>query len=328
MQKDSADSHMSELSLPISNLIKCIACIVIALHHYSQWGIDKGFVSGPIYSVLRSVGGDLSVTLFFLLSGYGLMASETKKHLGFVEFLKKRLWRLLKPFWIANIIFVILYWIFSTSNIATSSLLNAILSCFGFVAFDGTMWFVRVLILLYVCFAISAQMKDKILLVMSFFSVSFILVSILCGEGSYLWSSVFAFPTGMALFRYKNILFPLARKLYVPFVALATYCVLLYGLVFYFQLDNSIWHQLNNILIVIMLTVVVSHLPNNCIENFRLPKWLDAYYEMYLAHPKLLCLMYFSFKTFWPLPIYIAVSLLSAVALHFIASFQFGYKKK
>ena len=328
MQKDKSASLMNGFSLPISNFIKCVACIVIALHHYSQFGIDKGFISGPIYSVFRSVGGDLSVTLFFLLSGYGLMASESKKHLDFLDFMKKRFWRLLKPFWIANILFVFIYWILGTPNIATSSFSNAILSCIGIVTFDGTMWFVHVLSLLYIFFAISIQVKDKALLVTSVLTLVFIVVSILCGMGSHFWSSAFAFPAGMALSLYKDTLFPLARKIYVPIVAIGAYVILLYGLVFYLHLDNSIWHQLNNILIVILLVVTVSHLPNNCLGSFRLPKWLDAYYEMYLAHPKILYIMYFSFGAFWILPIYLGISVLGAIALHFITSFTFGSNKK
>lgn len=328
MQKENTSSYANELNLPISNLVKVIACLVIALHHYSQWGIDKGFLSGPIYSVLRSVGGDLSVTLFFFLSGYGLMASETKKHLGFMDFMKKRLWRLLKPFWIANIIFVTLFWIFATPNIATSSWQNAILSCLGIVPFDGTMWFVKVLLIFYLFFAIAAQVKDKTLLIMTVMTLAFIGYSIYDGIGSFFWSSTFAFPAGMALFKYKETLFPLARKIYVPVVAVVVYGVLLYGLVFYLHLDNAIWHQLNNILIVVLLVAFVSHLSSGCMANFKLPKWLDAYYEMYLAHPKILYLMHFSFGTFLPLPIYLAVSILSAIALHFIASFSFGSNKK
>ena len=328
MQKDNTNSFMCGFSLPISNLIKCIACIVIALHHYSQWGIDKGFLAGPIYSVFRSVGGDLSVTLFFLLSGYGLMASETKKHLGFIDFMKKRLWRLLKPFWIANIIFVVIYWFLDTPNIATSSVLNALLSCVGIVAFDGTMWFVKVLLMFYLFFAISAQIKDKMLLVMSVFLFVFITVSISCGMGSFFWSSAFAFPAGIALFKYKDSLFPLARKIYVPVVALFFYVILWSGLVYYLQLDNAIWHQLNNILIVVLLVVVVSHLPNGFMGGFRLPKWLDAYYEMYLAHPKILYLMHFSFGTFWSLPVYLLVSVCSAVVLHLVTMIPYGSKEK
>lgn len=327
MQKNTG-SYMKGLSLPISNLIKLIACIVIALHHYSQWGLDKGFLSGPIYSVLRSVGGDLSVTLFFLLSGYGLMASETKKHLGFMEFMKKRLWRLLKPFWIANTIFVVIYWLLNTPNVATESWQNAILSCLGIVPFDGTMWFVKVLLIFYLFFAVAAQVKDKTVLIMSVFTLAFIAHSIYDGVGSFYWSSTFAFPAGMALFKYKDTLFQLARKIYMPIVAVVAYSVLLYGLVFYLHLDNAIWHQLNNILIVVLLVVIVSHLPSDCMSSFKLPKWLDAYYEMYLAHPKILYLMYFSFGTFLPLPLYLGVSILSAIALHFIASFSFGSNKK
>lgn len=328
MQKDKSAGLMNGFSLPISNFIKCVACIVIALHHYSQFGIDKEYISGPIYSVFRSVGGDLSVTLFFLLSGYGLMASETKKHLDFLDFMKKRFWRLLKPFWIANIVFVVIYWLLGTPNIATTSLSNAVLSCIGIVTFDGTMWFVRVLILLYIFFAVSIQIKGKTLLVTSVLTLVFIVVSILCGMGSHFWSSAFAFPAGMALFLYKDTLFPLARKIYVPIVAIVFYVGLLYGLVFCLHLDNSIWHQLNNILIVILLVVLVSHLPNNCLDSFKLPKWLDAYYEMYLAHPKILYLMYFSFGAFWSLPVYLGISVLGAIALHFITSFSFGSNQK
>ncbi len=320
MEKEGSNSLMNGISISVSNLIKCIACLVIALHHYAQMGIDKGFVSGPIYSAFRSVGGDLSVTLFFLLSGYGLIASETKRHLGFVDFMKKRLWRLLMPFWIANVIFVVLYWIFGVGNVATISIVNALLSGIGIIKFDNTMWFVHVLIMLYFCFAVASQIKGKTLLYTSIFSAIFIAVSILLGMGSYFWSSVFAFPVGIALYQYKDTLFPIARKLYVPILGVIVYAGLLYLLVFKLNLDNSIWHQLNNILIVILLVSGISHLSNDAFVNFKLPKWLDAYYEVYLVHPKIIYFLLFGFGVFLPLPVYLVVSIGAAILLHAITS--------
>lgn len=75
----------------LTDLMKFVACLMVAMSHYSGYALANGVSSNIIYKVIAATGGYLGVALFFFLSGYGLMMSDMKHHLGFVDFLKRRL---------------------------------------------------------------------------------------------------------------------------------------------------------------------------------------------------------------------------------------------
>lgn len=74
----------------LTDFIKFMACMMIALHHYSQGMVVAG-THNPIYQLFSTQGGWLGVAIFFFLSGYGLMKSDMKYHLEAIPFFKKRL---------------------------------------------------------------------------------------------------------------------------------------------------------------------------------------------------------------------------------------------
>lgn len=72
----------------ITAVLKFICCIIIVLHHYSQYIVSEIGNPNVITNILSSQGGYLAVSLFFFLSGYGLTVSFNKKSLTFFEYLK------------------------------------------------------------------------------------------------------------------------------------------------------------------------------------------------------------------------------------------------
>ena len=74
----------------LTDIIKFLSCLMIALHHFSQIRGVEG-ASNVIYFLFATQGGYLGVAIFFFLSGYGLMKSEQSKHLTIPAFFKKRL---------------------------------------------------------------------------------------------------------------------------------------------------------------------------------------------------------------------------------------------
>lgn len=84
------------LSRNLTDLVKFLACLMIALHHYSQGMVIAG-THNPIYMLFSTQGGWLGVAIFFFLSGYGLMRSDLMHHLSLVQFMKKRLLKTYLP---------------------------------------------------------------------------------------------------------------------------------------------------------------------------------------------------------------------------------------
>lgn len=67
------------------------------LHHYAQYICVNGFSDSLFYKALSAQGGFIGVAIFFFLSGYGLMESESKSHLNALAFLKRRILKIYLP---------------------------------------------------------------------------------------------------------------------------------------------------------------------------------------------------------------------------------------
>ena len=82
-------NQTSEICLDknLTDLIKFLACLMIALHHYSQGMVVAG-THNPIYLLFSTQGGWLGVAIFFFLSGYGLMNIDMKNHQSPIQFFK------------------------------------------------------------------------------------------------------------------------------------------------------------------------------------------------------------------------------------------------
>lgn len=307
-------------------MLKLLACIAIVMHHYSQYGLDWHKISGPFYEVLRSVGGDLSVTLFFFLSGYGLMVSESKREFSIKRFADKRFWRILKPFWIVNLAAVIIYWILDANSIATQSIWHAVGAVLGIFRFDPTMWFIHYLLALYILFAIGMLLKKPVLFVVGSVLL-FVVIAATNGMPSHAWSSLFAFPLGMAVGMNPDKLMRFFRRYDVALISCALYITILYFFVFKSPGGNGpLWHQANNILLIILLLFALSRIPVKYFTWYKLPAKYQPYYEVYLVHPKILFIMIFSFGIFLPLWVFIPLTLIIALIFCNISSISTSKK--
>lgn len=304
------------LHIPIeaSNLLKLIACIVIMLHHYSQYGLDAHRISGTVFEVLRSVGGTISVSLFFFLSGYGLMVAESKRQFELKRFMTKRFWRVLKPFWLVNLFAVVIYWILNADNIATHSPLHAAGSILGIIPFDPTMWFVRYLLVIYILFAFGMLLKRPVSFVATTILI-YIAAAIITHQPTHSWCSLFAFPLGMYVGRNPESSIKFFRRLDV-----ALLCTVIYSLLLYFiilpdtKTYGPLWHQMNNILLIVLLIFAIGRIPAKYFKWYNPTSKLQPYYEVYLVHPKILFISIFCLDFFPPLWIFIPLTIGIALA--------------
>ena len=95
------------ISQDTSQLLKAICCIIIVLHHFSLR--RPGLLIGKPLAIL---GGNFALPVFLILSAYGIAKSELNKPIVDVKvYLGKRILKLLKPFWLVNLMTIILYYI-------------------------------------------------------------------------------------------------------------------------------------------------------------------------------------------------------------------------
>lgn len=148
------------LDYQFTQLLKGFACLMIALHHYSQYILSEGISNSLFYKVFSTQGGYAGVALFFFLSGYGLMESERKQHLSLFQFVIKRFWKIYKAVIIINFLTYgsILCWrYFETGhwNAFNFKLL------FSVTKIDYYLWFITKLFCCYLGFSVCSQIKNE-----------------------------------------------------------------------------------------------------------------------------------------------------------------------
>lgn len=132
----------------ITDIMKFVACIMVAMSHYSGYALSNGVSSSIIYRLFAAMGGYLGVAIFFFLSGYGLMKSNMCHPLRITDFLRKRLIRTWGPAILVSFIWLVIAFLCDRSLLCNQRYLEGIIWWFN----DEVMWFVRVILILYIFF--------------------------------------------------------------------------------------------------------------------------------------------------------------------------------
>lgn len=146
------------LSKNTTNCLKVLSAVMVMLHHYSQYVCANDISDALFFRILSSQGGFLGVAVFFFLSGYGLMESESKNHLNAMSFFKRRLLKIYLPVLSISFIWMIVSPLLLNQSPFGSGVeltmggntlvISNILWAFG----DNVLWFIKILIPLYAIF--------------------------------------------------------------------------------------------------------------------------------------------------------------------------------
>ena len=171
-----------------TNCIKGICAVMVVMNHMFEearlWGI-------------------LAVAMFFFYSGYGLMQGYCNKENYFKGFWKKRIKKVLLPFWITNVIYILVY-IFVKNNSYTAS--EIILSFFN-ASIMTTGWYIIAAIIMYAIFYIvfkylkTSNTKKIILNMILIFC--YIILARFVGCKSWWYTSILGFGLGL-IWAYKR----------------------------------------------------------------------------------------------------------------------------
>lgn len=210
------------LSKDSTGALKGLLCVVIFFHHFA--GFFESF--DILYYILVHIGF-LAVALFFFVSGYGLAVSAKNKD-GYVKtFLPKRLLRVLVPYWVCLLLYMLAALIFDIPTKSPVNPKNILLSLAGASEIAENSWFVPAIIFLYVLFWLCMRFFKRNTALLLMFSVMAALSGVFIATGRMtVWSSsFFGFYIGVVWGFYQERLETFFRRLFYPkwlLAALAT----------------------------------------------------------------------------------------------------------
>lgn len=201
------------LSKDSTGALKGLLCVVIFFHHFA--GFFKSF--DILYYVLVHTGF-LAVALFFFVSGYGLAVSAKTKA-GYVKtFLPKRLLRVLVPYWICLLLYILAALVFGVPTKSSVDWKNILLSLVGASEIAENSWFVPAIVFLYVLFWLCLRFfkRKTALLLMLGVMAALSAVFIATGKMTVWSSSFFGFYIGVVWGFYQERLQTFFRRMFYP----------------------------------------------------------------------------------------------------------------
>ncbi len=152
--------------------LKGVSVILLLIHHYFY--VYRGY--GNIIMDYIVDYSKICVTLFVVLSGYGLYKTYKNQNFGYFKFTFNRIKKIIIPFQIVFILFVLLGTVFNLRTLEQAyglnnvflkmlieflGLRNFFIPLLGSFAYNETWWFIPMLLWFYILFVPLAKMMEK-----------------------------------------------------------------------------------------------------------------------------------------------------------------------
>lgn len=181
--------------------LKGFFALLVLIHHLYQYtGIFKGTVIATILQAL----GYLSVSMFFYMSGYGLVASYEKKSQDYIKnFFRNRI----LPFFIIYTLLTLIYSVFRIlmgENISWLRFFKSY-SLGSTLVVNG--WYLQVILLFYLLFWLTYSFVKNAkhgLISMTCLAFLYCFICVFSFDGTTIYESTLAFILGMYWFEYKD----------------------------------------------------------------------------------------------------------------------------
>lgn len=267
----------SGLSLDESTALKGLLCVTIFFHHFSGWFTDLD----PVLYLISHCGSFI-VSVFFFLSAYGLSKSSKWQNQTFKDLIL-RILKLCIPFWITDILYLIVHFCMDIRLSVDVNLKNILLSTLNLSEIVSFSWFVSTIVFLY-CVLFVVKRSYKINHILLFF----IVLSIASFIVPNLWVTFFAFPVGLLISEKEKYLINLKTGQYILWSILLVAGTVLFIILKYISVNYDYKMLLDktadagsgllfSVLVYLLLTKV--HIGNKLV--FFLGK---ISYEFYLVH--------------------------------------------
>lgn len=216
--------HEDFLEQSVMKNLQGFAAMGVILHHVTQTVTQYGRYNKGLINVMVDAGVFFTA-LFFFCSGYGLVKSLLQKEDYLKGFLKKRLPAVVVPFYVCNLLFVLV----SLAVGARPKWWELLLYLSGIVMLNDQMWFIVELVVLYVAFYLCFRKRKggelplrKMAVVLAVMTI----VSLLLGHdglpdskglwffGEWWYNTTWAFFVGMVVAKYKERVVAFAKRWY------------------------------------------------------------------------------------------------------------------
>ena len=172
---------------------------LIFFHHFSDYAI----IGNKLYNTFFTLLGQMIVSSFLFISGYGIFESIKNKKDYLKQFPKKRFLKLFINFSIAIIMFIIYNLI--VGNVY--DLKTILLSFIGWTSIGNSDWYIFATFFLYICILFSfniVKRKEVSILLMFALSCIYILTMVYLGRSAAWYDTILCFPFGMAISYFKD----------------------------------------------------------------------------------------------------------------------------
>ncbi len=197
------------LSIDESGALKGLLCVTIFFHHFSGWFTDLD----PILYFISHCGSFI-VSVFFFLSAYGLSKSP-KMQKQTLKDLAIRVLKLFIPFWVIDILYLVLHRCMGINIGSDINLKNILLSTLNLYEIISFSWFVSTIVFLYCVLFIVKKLP-----VNNYILVFFIILAVFSLFVPNLWVTYFAFPVGLLISKNEEYFIKLKNKQYILWMLL------------------------------------------------------------------------------------------------------------
>ena len=298
------------LSYRQTEQIKGIAIFLVVLGHL--------WVHVAVKKPSLIFAGD-AVSIFLILSGFGLTLSSRTRKMEFTTFFSRRISRVMIPYWLATLIILFLDYILLNRIMDVRSLIMTFAGInisLNLKHLDYARWFVTFILLWYVIFFfIDRYIERKIF---GFLALAFILIPLNYYLFHFGWYQFFSFPIGCVIANfYDNIIVLWDRKkntivsyTIIVFMATIFYKLVMGNISYYNFLVKTIpnivliyMHETNSILFCCCVIIFISFLSEKGFESKFLLILGRYSYELFLIHGAFLIKYNPFFKAFDNFPI-------------------------
>lgn len=266
-----------------TDALKGFAAVFIVLGHLSLT-----VNAGILLPWLRQVGL-FAVTVFFALSGYGLVVSYERSEYSLKNYWRKRVFTVVLPYAVFTVLYVIVRLLLG-EQVTPASVALSFVNGTPVVKYS---WFVETILLYYCAFYAAARLagKDTSLLcfLMLLFTVGYVLVMKKLGFDSFWYNTALSFVIGMRWACRREAIAEALRThgaVYIPGLWL------LFGCFFYCTRVLWLWGELGEILVTSAFVIAVLALQYVFpARSCRVTRFLgDISFELYLSHGAILML--------------------------------------
>jgi len=261
------------LSIKNTNALRGMCALIVAMQHTCAYQHDKW--TAPFLYI-----GFLCTSIFFFLSGYGLMYGTENKRRYLQNFLKKRLLTVLIPYLFANVIYLCI-----RQALGLEISLNQFAEMYKkgepYVSFS---WFIISIMYFYVMFYVAFNIFKRNIAVFLMIPGSILYMHLVKSIGfDYHWyTTAFCFAGGVIWYHYRNTLTEIARRQgFLKILLMFSITIALLFATFknvYFYIAGS------NITALCFQVVVMLCLQKIRIHNFVLEYLGKISFEFYILH--------------------------------------------